>query len=158
MTRSRSQLAQQAREIRRYDVLRLLSTGHTSHREIADKLNVGVRTIDRDVNELMQDSRRDIRNHFESLPLEIKKCMIGLELTIKAFTNIIESDTTEPVHRLSALTARMQAYRFKMDILDGKAQLDEVFDFIDEKQQQEKDRGLTPQKGKEAIDDVSEHT
>jgi hypothetical protein len=83
----------------------------------------------------MQDCKADIRNHFESLPLEIKKCMIGLELTIKTLTDHIKSEATEPAHKLGALTARMQAYRFKMDILDGKTQLDEVFASIDEQQQ-----------------------
>ncbi|MGH9994223.1 MAG: hypothetical protein ACRD4J_03150 [Nitrososphaeraceae archaeon] len=50
-------------------------------------------------------------------------------------TTYFDSDVTEPAHRLGALTARMQAYRFKMDILDGKAQLDEVFTSMDAAQQ-----------------------
>jgi hypothetical protein len=158
MRKSKQTISQELIDLRRQKVLEYLSTGHTSHREIANKLHVAHDTIDRDVRYLMQDCKVDIRNHFESLPLEIRKCMIGLELTIKAFTNIIESEDTEPVHRLSALTARMQAYRFKIDILDGKAQLDEVFAFIDEQQEKDQARGLTDQKGKEATDDVSEHT
>jgi hypothetical protein len=160
MRKTKQEISQDLISLRRQKVLEDLSTGHTSHREIAQLLHVAHDTIDRDVRYWMQYSKDDIRRHFESLPLEIRKCMIGLELTIKAFTNIIESETTEPVHRLSALTARMQAYRFKMDILDGKAQLDEVFAFIDD-QQQEKEkagRGQTQQKGKEAIDDIPKHT
>jgi hypothetical protein len=143
MRRIRTTIRQDLIQIRRDKVLEYLSTGHSSHREIASKLHVSHDTVDRDARYLVQDCKEDIRKHFESLPLEIKKCMIGLELTIKAFTSIIESEATEPVHRLSALTARMQAYRFKVDILDGKAQLDEVFAFIDEEkkqQQQNQDR------------------
>jgi hypothetical protein len=103
----------------------------------------------------MNVSNAEIREHFKSLPLEVKKCQIGLELTIKALTDIIDSDRTEPAHRLAALTARMQAYRFKMEILDGKVQLDEVFAFMDaaaEKQKQTSGRSLTDQKGKVTID------
>jgi hypothetical protein len=108
MRKTKQSINQELILLRRQKVLEYLSIGHTSHREIATKLHVAHDTIDRDVKYLVQDSQLDIRRHFESLPLEIKKCMIGLELTIKAFTNIIESEDTEPVHRLSALTARMQ--------------------------------------------------
>jgi hypothetical protein len=128
---SREKMRQELIDIRRRQVLEYLSTGYTSHREIALKLRVHHKTVDSDVHFLMQDCKADRRNHFESLPLEIKKCMIGLELTIKTLTDIIKSEATEPAHKLGALTAIMQAYRFKMDILDGKTQLDEVFAFID---------------------------
>jgi hypothetical protein len=154
MRKTKHTISQELTDLRRQRVLEYLSTGYTSHREIARVLNVAHDTIDRDVRYLLDSSKADIRKHFESLPLEIKKCMMGLELTIKALTNIIESDATEPVHRLAVLTARMQAYRFKVDILDGKAQLEEAITFIDEEKAANQDRGLTDQKGKEAIDNI----
>jgi hypothetical protein len=132
---------QQLIALRRQKVLEYMSTGYTNHREIARILNVDHVTIDRDVRYLMLDCKADIRNHFESLPLEIKKCMIGLELTIRALTTIIDADATEPAHRLGALTTRMTAYRFRMDILDGKAQLDEVFAYMDAALEKQKQTG-----------------
>ena len=101
-------------------------------------------TVDRDVRYLLDLARVEIRNHFESLPFEIRKCMIGLELTIKELTKIIVSKEAEPAHRLGALSTRMQAYRFKMEILDGKAQLDEVFAYIDEEKKKREERGNGP--------------
>jgi hypothetical protein len=138
MQQSKRTLQLQAIDLRRARVLELLSTGYTTSREIASKLNLDDHTtVYRDIKYLMNVSNIEIRNHFKSLPLEIKKCNMGLDLTIRALTRIIDSDATEPAHRLGALTARMQAYRFKMEILDGQVQLDEVFAYIDQQKQQE---------------------
>lgn len=163
MTDSRSPLSQQAREIRRHAVMELLSTGYTNHREIADKLNTGIRTIDRDVRYWNEVSNKKKKTHFENLPLEIEKCIAGVELTIRQLTEIInqQTDTDDQGVRLEAMRDRMQAYRFKMEILDGKARLDEVFTFIDQQQKKEQNpsRGLTHQNKEVAIDDspISEH-
>lgn len=109
MRRRSSQLTQ----IRRDKVLELLSSGYTSHREIARELNVNHVTVDRDVRYWMTLSDEN-SNHFKNLPFEIDKCKLGVELTIKEFTKIINDPKTEIGHRLTALSIRLQVIKFKM--------------------------------------------
>jgi DNA-binding NarL/FixJ family response regulator len=67
MRKTKQEISHDLISLRRQRVLEYLSTGHTIHREIANKLHVAHDTIDRDVRYLMQDCKVDIRNHFESL-------------------------------------------------------------------------------------------
>ena len=131
MTQSRYALSEQARKIRRDNVIELLSSGCTRHREIAEKLNISVRTVDRDAKYWLEVSDEEMHQHFKTLPLEIKKCMVLIDLTIKMLTEIIQSPDTEVDIRLEASRDRMQALKFKMDLLDGKARLREVYGFLD---------------------------
>jgi hypothetical protein len=142
MSKTRTILTRRAREIRRAEVMKLLATGYSSGREIADKLNVSFKTVYRDINYLTGCADIDMKNHFKSLPLEIKKCTAGLDLTIKTLTDIIDSEDIDTDLKLGALNTRMNAYRFKMEILDGKANLKQVFEFIDSYHNQNQDRVL----------------
>src|SRR5262245_4690717 len=122
MQQSKRALQQQAIDIRRWRVMECLSTGISNCREIADKLNVAdYTTISRDITALTKVSNADMRNHFESLPLELKKGMTGLDLTIRQLTEFIDSDNPKPDrgHWLNAQSLRMQAMKFKMELLDG---------------------------------------
>ena len=95
--------------------------------------------------------------------------MIGLELTIRAYTDIIQAKDTPSSYRLHALDSRAQTYKIKAEFLDGKASLNEIFSFIDEQekeieeqQQQEESRnqarGLTNENSNPLKDDVSKHS
>jgi hypothetical protein len=151
MQQSKRALQLQAIGLRRHRVLEYLSNGYTSSRDIAAKLNLEDHTtVYRDIKYWTKISQKDIKNHFESLPLEIKKCITGLESTIRILSDMLE--TTEGRDRIDILNSRMQAYRFKMELLDGKATVSEVFSFID------KSRGSTTQKGKLTRDVTTEHT
>src|SRR5215510_622028 len=93
MNRSKKSMHQELVEIRRARVLEYISTGYTTSRAMAEKLHVDHTTILRDISYLRGNCDRELRNHFKSLPLEVKKCMTGLELTIREYTDMIQAET-----------------------------------------------------------------
>jgi hypothetical protein len=156
MTQSRSALAEQARELRRHSILELLSTGYTNHREIADKLNLKIRTVYRDVQYIKENAKQTIRKHIEEvMPLEHQKCMVGTEQTIYDCTRIIRKDGTETKDVLAALAVRLQAYRFKAELIDGESVVNGCLEFIEEQKSKNIPQDKTDQNGKVPIDDIS---
>lgn len=114
---------------RRAKVEELSSLGY-SEREIASKLQVSDTTVHKDLVASREQAEEDIRNHFKSLPLEVKKCEIGANLTIKMFTEMLESAVSDS-DKIDILNSRLQAYHFKAELLDGKIRLDDVYALMD---------------------------
>lgn len=143
---------------RRAKVEELSSLGY-SEREIASKLQVSDTTVHKDLVASREQAEEDIRNHFKSLPLEVKKCEIGANLTIKMFTEMLESATVSDSDKIDILNSRLQAYHFKAELLDGKIRLDDVYALMDkaavlegEVKMQNQPQGLIDQKGKVVTD------
>jgi hypothetical protein len=92
------------------------------------------------------------------MPLEHQKCMIGTEQTIYDCTRIIRKDGTETKDVLAALAVRLQAYRFKAELIDGESVVSGCLEFIEEqksKNMQNIPQGKTDQNGKVPTNDIS---
>jgi hypothetical protein len=154
MTKSRTSLRQQATDLRRNRIIELLSTGHITPRQISERLNIPLNTVYRDLDLWTRTNTEETQNHFKSLALELKKCYTGIDMTIRETTNILESNDPAQLARIPALNARMQAYKFKMELLDGKAQLKQVFGMMNKDRDKNTTvtRVSTPQNTKVLID------
>jgi hypothetical protein len=149
MAKTRTSLAKQATDLRRNSIMELISTGYVTPRQISERLNLPLRTVYNDLDWWVKDAEEDTLNHFKSLSLELKKCYLGIDITIRELTDIKDDDTMDiqvKAVNISVLNSRMQAYKFKLDLLDGKAKLRQVFNM------QNKTRVLTPQNTKVVID------
>ena len=76
---------------RRNKVLELSSQGRTE-RDIAIVLQVALSTVNRDLQILKNQARRNISRYIdEKLPLEYQKCMIGLDAILVQTWDIVKS-------------------------------------------------------------------
>lgn len=86
-----SHLEQQKIQWRRDKVQELASKGH-SQREISQILQVGIGTVNRDLQYLRQQAKENIRKHIdERLPEEHEKCMVGLTVIFKEAWNTVQN-------------------------------------------------------------------
>ena len=107
-----------------------LSVKGFSQREIANKLQISEPTISNDIDYLRQQANENIKYHIEKkLPLEYKKCLLGLEQIIKECYLISENANTKD--KLQSLSLISEVYSKKMDLLTNASLLQDSIKFVE---------------------------
>jgi DNA-binding Lrp family transcriptional regulator len=122
---------------RREKVLEFLAQGHTSQRELSQKLGVSEPTVSRDIAFLTRQSKENLKFHVEQrMPLEIEKCYTGLNIVLKlgfAFANLENAKISE---RIAALQLVLHTYDKISEVLSSQPILDRVVDRFKIKREQ----------------------
>ena len=134
----------------RNKVLELSSQGR-SQPQIAKILQVGLGTVNRDLQFLRQEAKDNIRKYIdEKLPLEYQKVMVGLDSILAKTWDIANNEESLERDRLQAVSIGMQAYGMKIDLLSSATVVERAIQFVD------RNRVLMTQKKESSIDDTAE--
>jgi transcriptional regulator len=126
-------------ELRRAKVLELSAKGY-NETEIARMINVpkaSQQTVSLDIKALREQAKQTMSKHVqEIMPLEYHKCLHGLDDCIRHMTDIIETEKAKGKEAdkkdiIAAVSVRMQAYRFKAEVLDSGIALKELVTFVE---------------------------
>ncbi len=91
MEQQQEQQQQEQVQWRRDKVQELCSKGYVQ-REISQKLQVGLATVNRDVSYLRNEAKSNIKKYIdERLPEEYEKCLVGLNAITKEAWNTARS-------------------------------------------------------------------
>jgi DNA-binding CsgD family transcriptional regulator len=116
---------------RRNKVLELSSQGR-SQPEIAKVLQVGLGTVNRDLQYLRQKAKQNIRRYIdERLPLEYQKCLIGLDNILSKIWDIANNQESLERDKLQAVSVGMQAYGMKIDLLSSATVVERAVQFVE---------------------------
>jgi transcriptional regulator len=103
-------------EWRRSKVLELSSQGYTQS-EIAKTLQVSQPSVNRDLTYLAKQAHENLQTHIQqTLPLEYKRCMNGINQVLKQAWQISQSSEVKKEERLAALSLANNCYKFIMDL------------------------------------------
>src|ERR671922_1039197 len=104
-----SDVKQQQLDWRRSRVLELASEGY-SQREIAQKLQVDLAAVNRDIQFLRQQAQDNLQKHIhEVIPEEYQKCMVGMKRNLKRTLETAET-ATDPKVKLQARAFANECY------------------------------------------------
>ena len=104
---------------RRNKILELSSEGRNQH-QIASILQIGLGTVNRDIQYLKRLAKANISKYiYETLPLEYESCLIGLNAILSKTWDITNNPHTSERDRLQAISISMQAYNMKIDLLSN---------------------------------------
>ena len=93
---STAEREQQLISWRRDKVLELLGQGHTSQKEISQKLGVSEPTVSRDIAFLARQSKENLKFYVEQrIPLEIEKCYTGLNIVLSKAFDITDQENVK---------------------------------------------------------------
>ena len=135
---------------RRNKVLELSSQGR-SQPQIARILQVGLGTVNRDLQYLKQEAKENIKKCIDQrLPLEYQKCLVGLDAILAKTWDIANNEESLEKDRLQAVSIGMQAYAMKLDLLSSATVVERAVQFV------EWNRVLMTQKKELPIDDPAE--
>jgi DNA-binding transcriptional regulator LsrR (DeoR family) len=110
-----SETKQQQLNWRRAQVLELASEGYTQ-REIANKLQLDLTAVNRDIQFLRQQAQDNLEHHIhKTLPEEYMKCMVGMKRNLKQTLEIAEN-TADPKVKLQARAIVNDCYKYIMDL------------------------------------------
>ena len=99
---------------RRNKILELSSQGRNQH-QIASILQIGLATVNRDIQYLKRLANANISKYInETLPLEYESCLIGLNAILSKTWDITNNPHTQERDRLQAISISMQAYEMKI--------------------------------------------
>jgi predicted transcriptional regulator len=125
---------QQAIEWRRSRVLELSSEGY-SQREIAQKLQVDLAAVNRDIQFLRQQAQQNLQHHIhEVVPEEYQKCMVGMKQNLKHVLAIGEA-ATDPKTKLQARAIANDCYKFIMEMSTNAGIVSDALKFVNQSQQ-----------------------
>ena len=114
---------------RREKVLEFLAQGHTSQREISQKLGVSEPTVSRDIVFLTRQSKENLKFHVEQrMPLEIEKCYIGLNIVLRKAFEITNLENAKISEKIAALQVILTTYDKISEVLSGQPIIKEVVD------------------------------
>lgn len=116
---------------RRNKVLELSSEGR-SQLQIAAILQVGLATVNRDLQHLKRLAKANISKYInETLPLEYQKCTVGLDAILVKTWDIANNNTASSERdKLQALSIGMEAYRMKLDLLTNATVVERAVHFV----------------------------
>ena len=135
---------------RRDKVLELSSQGR-SQPEIARTLQIGLGTVNRDLQFLRLEAKENIRRYIdEKLPFEYQKCLVGLDAILRKTWDIANSMENLDKDRLQAISVGMQAYAMKIDLLTNATVVQKAIDFV------ERNREYAEQYGRLRIRDTTQ--
>jgi hypothetical protein len=124
---------------RRNKVLELSSQGRNQH-QIASILQVGLGTVNRDIQHLKRLAKANISKYInETLPLKYETCLIGLNAILASTWNIANNPHSNERNRLQAISVSMQAYSMKIDLLTNATVVERAVQFVDRYRDKDKD-------------------
>jgi predicted transcriptional regulator len=127
-----SEVKQQQLEWRRARVLELASEGYTQ-REIANKLQIDLAAVNRDIQFLRQQAQEHIQKHIhETVPEEYQKCMTGMKRNLKQTLEIAET-VADPKIKLQAHAIVTDIYKHIMDLATNGVIINDVLRIIQSK-------------------------
>ena len=130
-----SEVKQRQLDWRRSRVLELSSEGY-SQREIAQKLQVDLAAVNRDVQYLRQQAQDNLQKHIhEVVPEEYQKCMVGMKRNLKRTLETAET-ATDPKTKLQARTAANGCYRYIMELCTNAGIVLDAIKHVTRKQEQ----------------------
>jgi DNA-binding Lrp family transcriptional regulator len=114
---------------RREKVLEFLAQGHTSQREISQKLGVSEATVSRDIVYLTRQSKENLKFYVEQrMPLEIEKCYTGLNIVLRQAFEIVNLENVRTSEKITALQLILHTYDKISEVLSGQPIIKEVAD------------------------------
>lgn len=138
---------------RRNKVLQLSSEGR-SQPQIASILQVGLATVNRDLQHLKRLAKANISKYInETLPLEYETCMIGLNAILAKTWDIANKSDVSERDKLQAISVGMQAYSMKIDLLTNATVVERAVSFVSKHRSES--LGNTIQNEEVLIDDSS---
>jgi hypothetical protein len=112
-----------------------LSSQGRSQPQIATILQVGLGTVNRDLQYLRQEAKENIRRYIDDkLPLEYHKCLVGLDSILAKTWDIANNDQSQERDRLQAVSIGMQAYGMKIDLLTNATVVERAVQFVEKHQ------------------------
>jgi hypothetical protein len=112
-------------------VQELSSKGH-SQIEIAKILNVGLRSVNRDLTYIRQQVKNKPKKYIdERLPEEYEKCLVGLNAIVKEAWNSSQQ-TQDRREKIQALFLAKECYGMKLDLLTNATVVDHAIRFVTE--------------------------
>jgi transposase len=103
---------------RRNKVLELSSQGY-SQRDIANTLQIGLGTVNKDLLFLRQQARDNLQYHIhDRIPEEYQNCMIGMKTNLKQILEIAQT-TSDPKTKLQARAVAVDCYKYIMEMTTG---------------------------------------
>jgi DNA-binding Lrp family transcriptional regulator len=113
--------------LRRARILELLAQGHTSQREISQKLCVSEPTVSRDIAFLTRQSKENLKFHVEHrIPFEIDKIHTGLNIVLKKAFDITDQKDAKTSEKVAALHVILTTYDKISEVLLGEPTLNEL--------------------------------
>jgi IS30 family transposase len=135
MKQMTSEMKQQQLEWRRSQVLELASQGY-SQREIAQKLQVDLAAVNRDIQFLRQQAQESLQKHIhEVVPEEYQKCMIGMKRNLKQ-TLEIRDTASDPKVKLQAAAIANDCYKFILDMTTNAGVISDALKLVERKKEQ----------------------
>ena len=132
---------------RRNKVLELSSEGR-SQPQIAKILQVGLATVNRNLQYLRQEAKENIRRYIDDkLPLEYQKCLVGLDSILGKTWDIVNNEESSAKDRIQAVSVGLQAYGMKIYLLTNATVVERAVQFVDRNR-----TGLTHQNSKVDLD------
>jgi transposase-like protein len=126
---------QQELEFRRSLVLQYSSQGY-SIRDIAQKLQVGKSSIDRDLQFLKHKAQENLQHHIhEVVPMEYERCMTGMKYNLKQTLEIAET-AADPKTKLQARAIANDCYKYIMDLTTNGVVITDAMNFVIQKSEQ----------------------
>jgi uncharacterized protein YerC len=120
---------------RRVQVLELSSQGY-SYREIANKLQVDVAAVSRDIKFLRQKAQDSLQHHIhEVVPEEYQKCMVGMKSILKNTREIAQS-VSDPAIKLQANNVAKDCYKFIMDMSTNAGIISDALKYVAQKKEE----------------------
>src|SRR5918993_774561 len=130
-----SEMKQQQLDWRRSRVLELASEGY-SQREIAQKLQVDLAAVNRDIQFLRQQAQDNLQTHIhEVVPEEYQKCMVGMKQNLKQTLEIAET-ASDPKTKLQARAIANDCYKFILDMTTNARVISDAMKFVTRKKEQ----------------------
>jgi hypothetical protein len=125
-------MEQQSIQWRRDKVQELSSQGN-SQRDIAKILQVGIGTVNRDIQYLRQQAKDNIRKYIdERLPEEYEKCLVGVTSILKEAWNTATT-TEDKREKIQALSLAKDCYSMKLDLLTNATVVDDAIRFVSQR-------------------------
>jgi predicted transcriptional regulator len=119
-------------EWRRSKVLELSSQGYTQT-EIASVLHVTQPTVNKDLAYLRQGAQDNLQNHIhEVVPIEYRKCMVGMKNNLKETLEIANS-VTDPRVKLQARAIVSDCYKFILDMSTNAGVISDALKYVQQK-------------------------
>jgi len=129
-------------EWRRSQVLELSSKGHNQS-EIAKILQVDKSIICRDISNLREQSKHNIRRYIdEKLPEEYEKCLVGLTAILKEAWNTAQN-VQDKREKIQALSLAKDCYSMKLELLTNATVVDDAIKFVTHRYVQSKEKERT---------------
>jgi IS30 family transposase len=114
---------------RRSKVLELTSQGY-NQRDIANKLQVGLGTVNKDLSFLRRQARENLQYHIhDRIPEEYQNCMTGLKRIIKQTTEIADT-VTDSKTKLQAYAQLAEGYKYIMELTTGGVIITDAIKYV----------------------------